>query len=62
MKEFIEMRDRDSGVVVRVYHIGLYNKVSYATIFNANTEKKAGCGWKTVKTSTLVPLDYDENN
>lgn len=61
MKEYIEMKVKKNGVVVRVYDIGLYGKVAYATIFNSNAERKTGNGWETVKMSTLVPIDYDPN-
>jgi hypothetical protein len=59
MKEYIEMKVKLTEEVVRVYHIGLYGKVAYATIFKANATTKVGEKWETVKLSTLIPVDYN---
>lgn len=61
MNEFIEMKLRKTGEIVRVYGVSVAVETgcSYATIFNSGlASKQSGNGWQTVKMSALIPLDF----
>lgn len=53
-----EMKLKKSGMIVRVYDV----TDGMATIFDPNLYQNQNNGWKIIKISNLIPMDFPINN
>lgn len=59
MNDFIEMKERSTGNIVRVYQFLVDNGNPKALVFDpAFAGKQNGNGWRFLAMKTLVPKDY----
>ena len=61
MENYVEMRLRPDGEIIRVYSMVYDGNCASAIIFVPSMHMKMNNGWQKVKMSKLVPLDIPLN-
>ena len=60
---YVEMLNKNTMEVVKLFNVYESNGKMVAAIFSPNiAAKNNGCGWATVKVGSLIPLDCVDSN